>query len=393
MLDTISILITILLVVPVSVFSIECLVGLAHISSKGDLIEGKDLKSIILVPAHNEESVISETLKNLKENSGRSDEILVVADNCNDSTSSIATEMGVSVVDRTHVTELGKGYALSFGIEQIAAKHDAPDIVVIMDADCYLEKSALQLLKGKANRSSRPVQACYLIRRGKISRLSIKIAEFTFLIKNKIRTRGLGRMGIPVPLTGSGMAFPWKLISEASLASGDIVEDMRLGLEMAEQGTGAIYCDDALVYSFFPSNPDAEKTQRERWEHGHLSNLKKFVPRLLISFLKNRNFRILGTILDLAVPPLSLLMLAIASSILVLSGIALYTQQWVFPGIALALFLIIAIITLLIWFLHGKSILSFRELVQMPLLLCSKIFIYLGFINKKQTKWIRTDRD
>ncbi len=381
-----------LLGIPVLFFTIECLLGCIPMRKKHLPSTIEEIRTAILVPAHNEEEVIANTLENLKEHIEPTDIVIVVADNCSDKTASIVKEYGFVALERESETERGKGYALDFGMQYLREQAQTPDIVVIVDADCLLEAHALAWLKASVIERDRPVQACYLMKSGTVTRIGVKVSEFAFKVKNKIRLRGLSRLGMPVPLTGTGMAFPWKALASAKLATGDIVEDMRLGVELAENGMGATYCDEAQVHSFFPTSEAAEKTQRERWEHGHLSTLRAFVPRLFKRAIAGPSAEALGMMLDLLIPPLSLLVMIIGSVFVGFIAYAWLFDTWLYVTIAgnyLALLMVVIGIT---WFLHGRDILSAKQMLHIPIYIVSKIVVYVGYIVRKQTKWIRTDR-
>ncbi len=382
----------VLLAIPVVVFVVECLLGLIRPADMSS-VDNNDITSAILIPAHNEASGIAKTLENLKTQITDNDHVVVIADNCEDSTADITRRFGFTVIERQSDRERGKGYALDFGMHYLKQRDSSPDVVIIVDADCIVEDNALSLLKQAVIARQRPVQACYLMLRGDVSRIAVKISEFAFLVKNKIRLRGLSRLGMPVPLTGTGMAFPWEAIAQAQLATGDIVEDMRLGVELAEHGVGATYCDQACVYSYFPTSEAAEATQRERWEHGHLSTLSQFAPRLFKRAIGKPSIEALGMMLDLIIPPLSLLVMIMGAAwgFFLIWGL-LFSQWALFYG-ASGLFALLLVSISLTWLSHGRHILSIKELLHIPVYIISKIVIYLGYIVRKQTKWIRTDRD
>lgn len=383
----------VLLGVPVFSFSVECILGCFPSQKQTLTDKRKELKTAILVPAHNEEEVITQTLENLKQHVEKSDYVVVIADNCTDQTASVVEEYGFVALERSNDMERGKGYALDFGMQYLKERDETPDIVVIVDADCLLEENALAWLKDAVSNRGRPVQACYLMKSGSVTRIGVKVSEFAFMVKNRIRLRGLSRLGMPVPLTGTGMAFPWEAIASAKLATGDIVEDMRLGVELAEKGMGATYCDQALVTSFFPTSQQAERTQRERWEHGHLSTLKTFVPRLLKRAVISPSLEALGMMLDLVIPPLSLLVMIIGAVFSVLLSFALILNTWIYASVAGVYLLVLLSAITVTWICYGRSILSAKEMLHIPIYIVSKIVIYIGYVVRKQTKWIRTDRN
>ena len=100
--------------------------------------------------------------------------------------------------------------------------------------------------------------------------LKMRIAEFAMRVKNLARPRGLHRVGVPCGLMGTGMAFPWQVACTAPFASGHLVEDMQLGVQLAQRGMPPLYCEEAGVRSMFAARREGEKSQRTRWRRGQL---------------------------------------------------------------------------------------------------------------------------
>ena len=75
----------------------------------------------VLVPAHDEASIIGATLASLVPQLQAGDRLLVVADNCSDDTARRAEEGGAEVIVRQDALRRGKGYALDFGMRHLAA--------------------------------------------------------------------------------------------------------------------------------------------------------------------------------------------------------------------------------------------------------------------------------
>lgn len=62
-----------------------------------------------------------------------------------------------------------------------------------------------------------------------------------------------------------------------------------------------------MVTGYWPSQVQAAKTQRTRWEHGHLQMIQAYLPLLLKEAVKQGRFDLVMSALDLCIPPLSLL--------------------------------------------------------------------------------------
>ena len=203
----------------------------------------------VLVPAHNEEEMLSNTIINIRNQLRRDDWLLVVADNCSDSTAVVAEHSGADVVVRDDPLRTGKGFALDHGIRHFA--ENPPRTVIVVDADCQLGDLAVDRLTCVCEATNRPVQALYLMTPDDLAERP-RVREFAWRVKNWIRPLGLSSAGLPCQLMGTGMAFPWEVIAKAHLSTGALVEDLKLGLELAADGHPPIFCPAAVVTSEFP---------------------------------------------------------------------------------------------------------------------------------------------
>ena len=98
--------------IPLIVVGTECLVALFFNTPsppKANTIE-KSISYKLLIPAHNEADIISKTLVKLIAQLPDPDpeNIVLVADNCTDNTASIATALGVTVLERQDSTNAEK---------------------------------------------------------------------------------------------------------------------------------------------------------------------------------------------------------------------------------------------------------------------------------------------
>ncbi|MCK9685863.1 glycosyltransferase family 2 protein [Scleromatobacter humisilvae] len=344
----------------------------------------------ILVPAHNEEDGIAQTLATLLPQLAAGDRVLVVADNCSDATAERARAAGAQVVERFHASDRGKGFALAFGVDHLRA--DPPAAVLIVDADCELAPGSLELLAAELERTRRPVQALYLMTAPDDARLARRLAQFAWRVRNWARPAGWHRLGLPCQLMGTGMAFSWDMLRDAPLANASIVEDMKLGIELAKSGQAPVFCERALVTSQFPDSAAASTTQRTRWEHGHLEMILREVPAMLARGVARGDGRLLGLALDLAVPPLALLAgLLAVDALLALAAwfCGAGNGPVVVAGLLLGLFLLSVLVA---WLVRGRDLVRFTELLSVPWYIAAKLPVYLRFIVRRQRAWVRTDR-
>lgn len=347
----------------------------------------------VLIPAHDEAGGIAATLATLTPQLHPGDRLLVVADHCSDATAEVARAHGAEVTVRQGAAERGKGHALAWGADHLLG--DAPEVLVIVDADCRLEPGSLTALARAAAAHGGPVQALYLMHQppGREG-IGARVATFAWRVKNGLRPSGWQRLGWPCQLTGSGMAWPFALVAPAQLASGSVVEDMQLGLQLAAQGHAPRWCPEARVHSEFPLDPAAVQTQRTRWEHGHLGLVQRTVLPLLGRAIRQRDAGLAALALDLAVPPLALLVLLTGA--LAALALGLWALDWVSELAPLALGGLLALLALGVlraWWLCGRDLLRAPDLLRMPLYVLSKLPLYWRYLTRRQTRWVRTKRD
>jgi cellulose synthase/poly-beta-1,6-N-acetylglucosamine synthase-like glycosyltransferase len=316
--------------------------------------------------------------------------ILVVADNCQDDTPARAEQSGVKVVRRVDRDRRGKGYALEFGLNELA--HDPPDVVIVVDADCHVEPGSLKILAQRAYDTDRPIQAEYLILPPRLEPRTA-INALAFMIKNRVRPLGLARLGLPCQLTGSGMAFPWKVIRSAPPMHDHLVEDMMMGLELARQGKAPLFCPEARIKSELPEREQAQEGQRRRWEHGHIATLLEQGPKLVLEGLREGKIDLIALGLDLMVPPLTLSVLALAAVVGVNTVLALGLGASAIPLLMSAGALVaVGLAVLTAWIGQGRDLVPLTYALEVPRYMAWKLPLYRAFAGQRQATWEQTER-
>jgi cellulose synthase/poly-beta-1,6-N-acetylglucosamine synthase-like glycosyltransferase len=387
--DVLLLLSALLLAVPCLVLLTECLAAPVRIA-ESPLASARPRPSVVvLVPAYNEQLGITATVSALRGQLAPGDRLLVVADNCTDQTAELATAAGATVVARQEAERQGKGYALSFGAAALAA--EPPDVVVVVDADCRVADGGIERLARRASESGRPVQAEYLLRPPEKPDARTALSGMALVVKNQVRPRGLSRLGLPCLLTGSGMAFPWPLLRDATALQGNLVEDMVLAIDLALRGTPPLPCPSVSVSSELPEGERAQQRQRRRWEHGHLSVVRSHVPRLLRAGLTRP--ALLAMALDLLVPPLALLVLLLGA-VGALGLVLWWLGGWVLPfAVALTGATAVTLAAAIAWLRFGRAILPVATFLLVPRYVVWKLPLYASyFLRRGSGRWERTTR-
>ncbi|TWT97612.1 N-glycosyltransferase [Botrimarina colliarenosi] len=382
-----------LVATPAYVLGAECLLAALYRSVKSGGPSGDRPCVAVVVPAHNEAPQIPQTLASIRPQLGEGDRVIVVADNCSDATAEVAQSHGAEVLVRNSTNERGKGYALRHAFERL--RSSPPDVVVCIDADCVATPGAIGVIARLAKAKQRPVQAAYLMESpSEADRPAAgRVSEFAVLVKNFVRPRGLGMLGLPCLLTGSGMAFPWDVLQSVPHPEGHIVEDMRFAVDLTIAGRPPLPQMDAQVVSRLPAREAAVTTQRTRWEHGHLAVILSEAPRLASAFLRSGRPSVLALLLELSVPPLSLLVGVMALALMASSALVALGGT-VVPLAILASAVLFATVGLgASWLRYGRQVLPGKTLLAVPGYALRKAPLYASFAKKREQAWVRTARD
>ncbi len=388
--DALLLLAAVLLFAPVAMLFLECIAALWG-APLHNVSGGRPPRVAVLIPAHDEALGIAAMLQTLLPQLAPDDRTIVIADNCMDATAQIARRFGVTVLERRDPNRIGKSYALAYGMDFLAA--NPPEVVVVLDADCRAAPGALDHIARVAYNSGRPVQAVYLLDAPLNARPTQRLSAFAFRMRNLVRPAGLSRLGLPCFLNGSGMGFPWEVIRPVPLASGKLVEDMWLTIELVGRNHLPLLETDAQVLGQLATSARGAETQRTRWEHGHLDTILHGAPRLARAAWQQRRFAPVWLMLDLCVPPLSLLVAA-CGSVFVASLGALGMGFSIAPLVVTVLNgVLLASAIIAGWWKYGRGEFPLATLFVAPIYILSKLPLYLTFLTQRQTRWERSERE
>ena len=389
-----ALLVVLAVALPIAMLVVECLaaaLGGRHVLGGASPSDANDPRTAILIPAHDEETEIAATLRSLQDHVGESHRVFVVAHNCTDRTAEIARALGAEVLEARDDGAEGKPSALRAGLAALAA--DPPEIVITLDADCTVNPGGIATLARTTREHAAPVQGTYLFRGPEARSWMQAVSRLALLVKNLARPLGLRRLGLPCVLNGSGCGFPFALLRDALAGEGGIVEDRQYSVDLALAGHPPLYCPDVEVWSRLPADRGSAYEQRRRWEHGNLHVTFFAAPPLLWAGLRRARPSLFLFGLDLLIPPLAFLVLlwglatAVAAGALLAGGVAL--PLWISGVAGGALFLGVTLVSLRF---EGIAE-TVRTMVFIPLYVAWKIPLYVTYILRRETRWIRTTRD
>lgn len=370
-------------------------------------LSGRPLALAVIVPAHDEELVLAGTLDSLgrQEYPAECYEVVVVADNCTDTTAALARSQGVTVLERTHASERGKGYALNHAVTHLLSRPSPPEGFVIVDADTwvapdFLARMSVRLQSGGGADGLAAWQGRYgVLNFGESWRAGLMAAAFDLV--NHVKPLGREALNLSVGLKGNGMAFTRAVAAAQPWPGGSLTEDLDYGLELARRLSLRVgYAHEARVLAQMPTEAAQAGSQRSRWERGRLRLVRERALPLLWEGLRDRNRLLLDMGLDLVVPPLAELgALTLAWLGLVLLGLATHLLPhpalWLVPAA-------LAGAGLLVYILGGLRVAgappeAFAALLRAPFYVLWKFALALSGTTRQRRagavdEWIRTER-
>ena len=349
----------------------------------------------VVVPAHDEESSIAETVQSLRSvwyPPSRFD-VAVIADNCSDRTAERARAEGAVVLERTSAEERGKGYALQWAFGRLL--QEGYEAFVVCDADTVVSRNLLIEVNGALERGAMACQCNDQVRPSPDS-WSAEATRAGFLLYNYVRPLGRSMFGGSAGLRGNGMAFaadtlrqiPWQAFSRA--------EDLEYGLVLLLNGIRVWFVPDAHVLATMPTDARNAESQRARWESGRFPIVRRFAWPLLNGAIREGSFRLLDAWIDLLTPPFVNVMTWVAGMI------ALNAVLWAFGVTQTPLFILlwgaVALMGLfhaLVGFAAAGTLGDVMGLLRhVPRYATWKIGLYLRlFTGGDTSRWVRTTRE
>jgi cellulose synthase/poly-beta-1,6-N-acetylglucosamine synthase-like glycosyltransferase len=353
---------------------------------------GRRLRFDVIVPAHNEESVIANVVRSVKAVDWPADQfkVVVVADNCTDATAAIATAEGAHVMQRFDQENRGKGYALDFAFKASRARGWA-DAVVVIDADASVSRNLLESYARRFERGEHAVQAHYGVSNTDASwrtRL-LSIAKAAFHI---VRSRARERLKLSCGIRGNGWAVTHELLDRVPYQAFSLTEDLEYGISLGMAGYRVAYADEAHADAEMVSGERDSRKQRQRWERGRFALMRMKTLPLLRETFRRKSRVTLDLALDLMVLPLSYVALNVVA-LLVLATLAAVKEPHLYPWIWLGVGCCGALVLHILrgWQLSGAGLQGLIDLARAPFFLLWKISVMATGRDSKE--WVRTKRE
>ena len=343
-------------------------------------------KLAVIIPAHDEALNITAPLSSLHRCTVppalAAFTIVVIADNCTDDTARIARDAGARVIERVDHTRRGKGYALQFGFDRLAAEDF--DAFLVIDADTIVEANLLVEIVILLENGAGGVQTRYGVLNPEAS-IRTRLMNIALMGVNVLRPRGRDRLGLSAGILGNGFALTSRTLAAVPYDAHSVVEDLEYSLRIVRSGRRIAFADRTTVRGMMPSAGPGVETQRVRWEGGRLRMIVENVPRLTREILGGRP-ALIEPLFDLLLLPLAFHVVLLTATAAIPFGPARIYALAAFAMLGLHICTAIVI--------GGGGWRDFAALLAAPvytlwkLKIVSKIFKAASF----EMPWVRTER-
>ena len=363
------------------------------------LVEEKEHRFMAIIPAHNEEKVISNLVESLKNQNYSKNlyDIYVIADNCTDETAQKAKEAGAIVYERFDEEHKTKGYALNWFLQQ-KIEEDAPyDAFCIFDADNIVDVNFLKAMNKKLCQGEDVVQGYRDIKNPSDSWVSAGYAIFYWTM-NRFYHLARYNLGLSPLINGTGFMVKFDVVKPEGWNTKTLTEDIEFSLKRIIAGKKLGWATDAIVYDEQPVGFKQSWSQRSRWTVGHIQCLKEYTKPLAVAVKDNKTVMNFDGLLYMlgSIPMfvLTLVLLILNFVIYLTNGMSTTELLWNAVRYLVPTFLLPIFTGIMIMLIDKKPIKPMiKGLLLYPLFLGSWLLINFKCLFKRDTKWEKIEHN
>lgn len=269
-------------------FSITGFIG---IISKSKIKLKKSKKNnyfAIIIPARNEEKVISNLIDSLLVLDYPKDKykIYVSINNCTDNTLNIVKEKDISIIECKTLIK-SKGDVLKYTFD-ILKDNKEIDSYVIFDADNVVHKDFLKHMNDYLNNG---YNVCEGFREAKNPTDNWISGSYTifYLFQNIFFNKARMSFNTSASINGTGFMISKKVIDKYGFNTYTLTEDVEFSGKCALYGEKIAFVEEAITYDEYPDKFIYSWKQRKRWSAGIIECMKLYSPSLFKNFIKTKN--------------------------------------------------------------------------------------------------------
>lgn len=252
-----------------------------------------------LIPAHNEEAVIYNTVKQLLDGQTYPREkfdVFVVAHNCTDRTAELAKKAGAIVLELNDPDPSRRKalYPLKHGIAHIIGLTEDPyDFVVHLDADNLIDPAFSSLMNDAYQAGvdfARPYEGAINATQNFYTKASAMLYSFDSRFGSRVRER----LGLSAHVNGSGAMMSVRMLQSCGGYDCETIsDDAEFNLKRMFDGYKGRFVEDAVVYEDMPSSFRDTLARNRRMGSGVMDLFKKNAFPMVGAFFRTGDFSFL----------------------------------------------------------------------------------------------------
>ena len=340
----------------------------------------------ILIPSHNEEDVIYDTLQNIQKIKYPKDyfNVYIIMDNCTDNTlkefNRFKQDYPFSTnIDKIIVNGGSKPKALNKAISYLKENNLwNADNIIILDADNIISNTMLQSYD-YYHKMYNDILQCRILSANDNNIISQGFtSSFNFMAYGFQYTRNC--IGLSASLSGTGFSIKRDIFDKVGFSKCDtLTEDLEFSILCILNGYKIKYVPEEYVLNQHLESFKPSLIQRIRWCRGHMQTAMKLDKSLIKSFIKRPSFQLIDSFIFLNSPPKFIIYL-IANINLILLNIKII-PLWV-------LILLFVYNTFYVLRCNGYKLKYFIPHFWYSITM--QISLLIGTVTYKNKQWVKT---
>ena len=264
----------------------------------------------ILIPSHNEEDVIYDTLQNIQKIKYPKDyfNVYIIMDNCTDNTLKEFNRFKQDYPFSTNINKIivnggSKPKALNKAIDYLK-ENDLwkDDNIIILDADNIISNTMLQTYD-YYHKMYNDILQCRILSANDNNIISQGFtSSFNFMAYGFQYTRNC--IGLSASLSGTGFSIKRDIFDKVGFNKCDtLTEDLEFSILCILNGYKIKYVPEEYVLNQHLESFKPSLIQRIRWCRGHMQTAMKLDKSLLKAFIKKPSFQLIDSFIFLNSPP------------------------------------------------------------------------------------------
>ena len=265
------------------------------------------IRFAIAIPAHNEETVIGQTVARLKHQNYPPDmfDLFVVADFCSDQTAQNAHEQGAICYERDSGEHGQKALALHCLFERIFEREQIYDAIAVFDADTLVDTNFLRIMSMRISQGARVVQGRHVIINPEDGWVP-SLAWAMMTIDNRFNNQGRVNLKLSAKNMGDSICYTREVIEKYGCGSG-LAEDYQFRFRLLLEKIHIDYEPSAVGYGQASLSWKSAEPQQKRWRKGALDANSQYRKQMLLQGIAQKDPALIDGVLGSTIPSYSTL--------------------------------------------------------------------------------------